>query len=190
MAIIQVAASDAIDRTVQFTIQPARVQPNTFVPRGVAIHNGTVAIPTLVAGNQTEFVLSLSFATNYTYLLKSMSIHYQADTVEATTFNNIAVGEFAVQFVESIRFEIISQGAVGVTSTLRSSKTWAPFGRFPRVFLDGSAPDSCRIRMEDPDAAADGQVAGDMFWNFEWYFFDQEQMRTFPVHTAAPVLSY
>lgn len=192
MAIISVTTSDTISETVQHSIAPGAYQASTFIPRGVATHNGTFPIPTLAGGNQTQFLLTLTFPTNYTYLLKQMSVHYRADTIEATTFGDVGMAAYVPGQGTNlnVNFELLSNGNVGTTVTLRSGKVWQPFGKFPRQFLDGSAGDSCVVHLEDLDAAADGQVAGDMRWNFEWYFFDQEQMRNYPVHTAAPVLSY
>lgn len=192
MAIISVAATDSIGETVQHKLLPEPYQATTFIPRGVATHEGTVAIATLAGGNQTQFSLTLSFPTNYTYLLKQASLSYQADTVEENSFGAVGLMEYLTGggTKENIRAEFFSQGNIGIGNALVSTKTWQLQGHWHRFFCDGNRGDTVVCHLADLDAAAGGKVAGDMFWNFEWYFFDQEQMRDYPVHTAIPVLSY
>lgn len=191
MAIIDVTASDEITITVLHQIESGTVQPHTFIPRGTAFHEGTAAIATLVAGNQTRFALTLSFPTNYTYLLKQLSVTYRADNATVTTFSDVAIMDYLLlALAQTQRSELFSNGASGVGSTLRSEKVWHPSVHAPRLFVDGNLAETVVLNFQDPDVAAGGQVAGDFIWVIEWYFFDQEQMLKWPVRTATPVLCY
>lgn len=191
MAVISVTKSEGPKSFNLHEIAPGTVQADTQIPRGTCQFADTQAIATLAAGNETQFALTLTFPANRYYLLKQASVMYRADNAESTTFSDVAIGEYVLDvFPQNVRFELVSNGNSGVGTALRSAKVWLPSVNYPRMFVNGSAGDSVILNFQDPDAAQDGQVAGDFFWTVEFWIYDEEQVRKAPINSPTPVISY
>lgn len=191
MAIVSVTVTSSVESIVQHNVLPGNAQDRSSVPRGTALYGGTTPIATLAAGNQTRVSITFDFPTVRQYLLKQVSFMYQADTAEETSFGDICSGTYSLDRLSTVAsFELFSHGVGNSTSTLKSRRIWQPTPNFPRMFLNGATGDTMGFNLQDLDAGAGGKVAGDMFWTAEFWVFDEEQVRDYPINSPSPVICY
>lgn len=185
MAVVTVAVTDSAPFDRRWSM-PAGEEASlrSPVPRGIITYNGTNAIATLSAGDETNFTLNTAFPTGFVYLLKSAVIRYLSDDL-VCNFNNQGFGNYIRSITGNTNtlFNMSSPGEaiIGATQCL---KIWVPAPGSPKIFM--KAPDAIQFGFADMDAG--GSTAGDMTWAIEYYQYDVDQIDKFELNTPIPII--
>lgn len=195
MAIITVTVADADPTPFGWELPPNPAQIRSPVPRGLIIFAGTVAIPTLVAGNETTYFLTTTMPDGFAYLLKNMEIDYVSSTLEngfdvnghGFINRSNSPGGSGAGDPGRVRFNIQSPGNINVAAAV-AVKIWTPIQGSPKVILRPG--EDMQFYVQDMDAAQDGSVSGVMSYNVEMYVFDLDQIDKWEINTPTPVISH
>ncbi len=197
MAIITTTTTAPAVISTIHEVAPGAIQEGTTIPRGTALYAGILPVAALVATNQRAVVVNLTFGSSNVFLLKNLTFSYVADTVEENSFVTAGVGKYHLSILDPIssadigpQFGLESPGSVGVGTTLESTRTWHLVNNWPRTFIHGETGDTMSFHFADPDPGAGGKVAGDLFFFGEFWIYDIEQVKRFPVHNPFPVVCY
>lgn len=195
MAIITVTQTDLTPTPTSWEMPESYQALRSPVPRGLIIFAGTIAIPTLVGGNQTNYSLTLTLPTGFAYLPKNFQLAYVSSTLEVTfdvlgngLYNRIShPGGAGVGEPGATSFNMISPGVQNVAAAT-GVQVWFADARTPKLLLQGL--DTMGFLVTDMDTAADGSVSGTMRHWMEYYVFDVDQVDKWEVNTPIPTISH
>lgn len=184
MAVVSVTTTDTGVPTL-FSL-PAGGIRDTAVPRGIHTFEGTQAIAAKIAANQTQFQLTLNFTDAYIYMLKTGSLTMISDD-QVLDFGDTGIMFYSSTQVDNSLWPHVNITSPGVSfsgAALVAVKTWERDWGTPCFAFDGETDD---VRVAVADTSSDASSAGDIRWRYEFYIFDKDQYRNYPVHTPTPV---
>lgn len=188
MAVIDVLHDDNNPLAARWSMPPSPQALRSPVPLGTVSFEGTFAIATLVAGNETSVRLNLIMPSGFVYLIRHLAVRFTSDDTDLT-FDAAARGFYsrAGHGVIGLDFNL-SSPASSDAFAVSATRIWTPDQGTPKVLL--KAADSMGLRFQDMDAAQDGATAGDFFYSSEFYVFPFDQADKWEVNTPIPVINH
>lgn len=160
----------------------------SLIPRGMITYFGSQEIAALGAGDtlrvRTRFIMP---GNGFCYLLKSLMYSFASDdiTMSMEVYGNLlfqAAGEVSYATLDGS--QLTNEYAAGNPS-MRSYRIQEPI---PQVLLYDQASDGSidRLSVVLTDVTPTS-VAGDCLFTAQFYMFDVEQARKYPLHTLLPI---
>lgn len=187
MAVVSVTQTDTGDGLKSWRIPGEPLVNTTFIPRGIRTYSGSAAVAAKGAPDQTRCTITLTFPTNFHFLIKSFTCRFTSDDT-VNDFNSTG----AITYVRGVgtftadpMVEITSSGTINRGGAVAATKVYQMAVGAPRFMSNGAAGDS--VLFDLADVSADASSAGDVLWLIEFFMFDQEQVLTWPINTCDPV---
>lgn len=191
MATVSITTSDATPVGIKWEMPTNYEGLRSPIPRGLVFFSGTEAIPTLSAGDVTNYRLNLTLPTGFVYLPKDALINFISDDLVVNFDNNGvltyqgASGTINNPLTPSRSYNLTSPGVVNFFAAL-GTKIWVPGVGTPKLFMQGL--DVFNMRVADIDAG--GSTAGDINYFMNFYVFDVDQIDKWEVNTPIPTISH
>lgn len=179
MAIVSVTATDTGDTEILWGVPPDADLNKTPIPRGIRKYNGTVAVPALGSGDQTVVQITFTFPTKFIFYPRSFSCQFASDDT-TSEFEQFGMMQYDGSNAP-IRFLLDSNGGIGRQGvTNLALNIYRPIGGWRQwINVEGG---STGLRFVVTDQSGDTSTAGDIFWNAEFWFYDQEQCMNYPIN--------
>ncbi len=191
MAVISVTATDTGEIADQWSVPGGAILANTSVPRGLLRFNGTTAIAALLAADQTRIQITLNFQAPYAYILRNVNVMIGLDSGTTNDFEQSGTFQYSLATTSTSQpaFELRNDGLMFETTTMKPRRHYRLLGDNvgPKLWIDGDRDD---IKLVFADVSADATVAGDIFWNADFWMYDNEQKNQFPVNSPDPVIAF
>lgn len=189
MSVISVAETDAGGPGARWEVPPDPALINSPIPRGTRVYGETVAVPALGANDETSVIITLTFPTQFNYLIKNLTIDFKSDDL-TSEFSNFGSMEYlpAGQQAGGTRrdYALVCEGAT-FRAAAQSEQIYHPVGLW-RQWITGSLGDLLLLRLVD--ISGDTSTAGDVSWIAEFWEYDIEQCFKWPVNTPIPNIPY
>ncbi len=188
MAVISVSVVDPGDEVIQWSIPP---EPElNHVPRGIRTYRGTAAIAAKGAGDETRVQIRFTFPTSYAYVMKTLGCMFQSDDTvnEFQAAAGLAMAPFGGTDHGDMIHGVLTGAEINVNAATVARRMYQPSPGFPRPVLNASVGATTFLELADMDAGA--TTAGDVTWYGEFWVYDLDQVRSYPMHTPNPVVCY
>jgi len=188
MAVVTVAVVDSAPFATKWEMPNNYQGIRSPIPRGLITYQGSDAIATLSAGDETSYQLSTVMPPGFAYLPRNISLHFQSDDlVNNFGLNGLMIYNFVGQLSNARRptYNLTSSGeAIGLAVIAR--KVWVPGTGTGKLLLTGG--DSIVFQLSDMDSG--GSTAGSLAYYIEYYVFDIDQVDKWEVNTPIPVIAH
>lgn len=185
MAVVTTNLSITGQLADQWTVPTGDVLALTPVPRGLLLHQGATSYAAKLAADETRLNVTLSFNSSFCYLLKSISVAISSQD-KVMDFDLQGWGQYAITNTDPA-VEMVSQGTSHFGATLTAWNLYQPSPHAVRRIVDGAVDGS--FSMGFSDISADASTAGTIFLYADWWVYDTDQCRNWPIHSPMPVIA-
>lgn len=188
MAVISNAVTSIGQIKDVWKIPPAPTHSRTLIPRGLFEFNGSAAIASKLAANQTRLTLTLDFNDNFCFLLKSVGLRLEADAGSSMDFSTNAVMQISdLSGGSALVHPLTSPGKCYLGGSLKETLSFYLEPNAPHPLIDGNKQD---FSFAFADVSADASGAGDLDWAITFLMYDIEQCNHYPVQTPIPTIAF
>lgn len=190
MAVIEVAITDSTPIPYAWENLGGEEQARSIVPRGKVLFVGNDIIPLKVAGNETQYNLTLTLPDGFAYIARYIVIRIVSTTL-VLEFDLVGSGQFTrpslnlpTGFESNTWFAMDSPGAQNFKA-VNKTQVYTPSRGSPKVICKGG--DSMEFFLSDMDAGE--TPIANAIYEVEFLVFDLNQVDKWEINTPIPVLT-
>lgn len=189
MAVVPILLTLSNPRAVQWEMPGNYEGLRSPIPLGLIVFSGTVAVATLVSGDETYARIVMNMpAGSFAFLPRNYMAMFQSDGLQQgfeTTGFGFYAGRAAWVTNEEPRFSLTSVGEI-INGAITALQIWNPAPGSPKLML--LPGEQMHSRFADMTSA--GSTAGDLSVYAEFYVFKVDQIDKWELNTPIPVIQH
>jgi len=185
MAVVLASITATGQINENWSVPPGEILDQTYVPRGLLVHQGTTPILAKGVGDGTRVRATLTFNDSFCYILRDLSLQVGSDD-DVLDFDSVGQLSYAIGGIDPV-IPLVSPGIAHIGATLASVRTYVPDTNYPRILFGGGTVGDATLQVAD--VSADASTAGDASIYASWFVYDLEQCLSWPINSPQPSIS-